>query len=122
MAFLGHPSNDGVSKKKIIGVYILLHQPASHLETNLDDFIDSDNFSVRGYLLLIRKDFVTNTHALGVYDKEGLPFARDLSLENSVDSYFCFPRLYFIQCLTSFFSIDHLLRLYARFLMFFYLT
>ena len=32
-------------------------------ETNLDDSIDSGNFSVRGYLLLIRKD--SNTHMHG---------------------------------------------------------
>ena len=29
-------------------------------------------------------------HGLAVYVKEGLPFAQDLSLENSADSYFCF--------------------------------
>ena len=29
-------------------------------------------------------------HALAVYVKEGLPFARDLALENSADSYLCF--------------------------------
>ena len=29
-------------------------------------------------------------HGLAVYVKEGLPFARDLSLENSTDSYVCF--------------------------------
>ena len=29
-------------------------------------------------------------HGLAVYVKEGLPFAQDLSLENSVDSYLCF--------------------------------
>ena len=29
-------------------------------------------------------------HGLVVYVKEGLPFARDLSLENSADSYLCF--------------------------------
>ena len=59
-------------------------------ETNLDDSIDSGNSSVRGYLPLIRKDFSTHMHGLAVYVKEGLPFARDLSLENSADSYFCF--------------------------------
>ena len=36
-------------------------------ETNLDD-----NFSVRGYLLLIRKDSSTHMHGLAVYVKEGL--------------------------------------------------
>ena len=29
-------------------------------------------------------------NGLAIYVKEGLPFARDLSLENSVDSYLCF--------------------------------
>ena len=56
-------------------------------ETKLDDSIDSGNFSVRGYLPLIRKDSGTHMHGLAVYVKEGLPFARDLSLENSADSY-----------------------------------
>ena len=59
-------------------------------ETNLDDSIDSGNFSVRGYLPLIRKDSSTHMHGLAVYVKEGLPFARDLSLDNSADSYLYF--------------------------------
>ena len=59
-------------------------------ETNLDDLIDSGNFSVKGYPPLIRKDSVTLMHGLAVYVKEGLPFVRDLSLENSADSYLCF--------------------------------
>ena len=59
-------------------------------ETNLDDSTDSGNFSVRGYLPLIWKDSSTHMHGLAVYVKEGLPFARDLSLENSADSYLCF--------------------------------
>ena len=80
-------------------------------ETNLDD---SGNFSVRDYLPLIRKDSSTHMHGLAVYVKEGLPFARDLSLENSADSY-VFDLLYFTQCLTSFSSIDDLLRHYAQF-------
>ena len=33
-------------------------------ETNLDDSIDSGNFSVTGYLPLIRKDSTTNIHSL----------------------------------------------------------
>ena len=45
---------------------------------------------VRGYFPLIRKDYSTHMHALAVYVKEGLPFARDLSLENSADSDLCF--------------------------------
>ena len=46
-------------------------------ETNLDDSIDSDNFSVRGYLPLIRKDSSTHIHGLAVNVKEGLPLARN---------------------------------------------
>ena len=59
-------------------------------ETNFNDSVNSGNFFVRGYLLLIRKDSVTHIHGLAVYVKEGLPFAWDLSLENSADSYLCF--------------------------------
>ena len=51
-------------------------------ETNLDDSNDSGNFSVTGYLLLIRKDSSSHMHGLALYVKEGLSFARDLSLEN----------------------------------------
>ena len=47
-------------------------------ETNLDDSIDSCNFSVRGYLPLMRKDSITHVLGLSVYVKEGLSFARDL--------------------------------------------
>ena len=59
-------------------------------QTNLDDSVDSGNFSVRGYLPLIRNDSSTHMHGLAVYVKELLPFARDLSPENSADSYLCF--------------------------------
>ena len=55
-------------------------------ETNLDDSIDSGNFSVRDYLHLIRKDSVTHMHSLVVYVTEGFPFACNFSLENSADS------------------------------------
>ena len=53
-------------------------------ETNLDDSIDSRNFSVRGYLPLVGKDSDTHMHGLAVYGKEGLPFARDLSLHKTL--------------------------------------
>ena len=60
-------------------------------DTNLDDSIDSGNFSVRVYLPLIGKDFSTHMHGLAVCVKEGLPFSRDLSsLEHSADSCLCF--------------------------------
>ena len=73
-------------------------------ETNLDDSIDSGNFSVRGYLPLIRKDSSTHMHGLAVYVKEGLPFAGDLSLENSADSYLCF-RLALLHSVSYFFFL-----------------
>ena len=73
-------------------------------ETNRDDSIDSGNFSVRGYLPLIRKDSSTHMHGLAVYVKEGLPFARDLSLENSADSYLCF-RLALLHSVSYFFFL-----------------
>ena len=41
-------------------------------EINLDDLMDSETFSVRGYLPLIGKDFLTHMHGLAVYVKKGL--------------------------------------------------
>ena len=76
-------------------------------QTNLDDSIDSGNFSVRGYLPLTWKDFTTHMHSTGIYVKEGLPFPRDLSLKNSTDYYLC---------------INQLLCLYAHFFILLYLT
>ena len=73
-------------------------------ETNLDNSIDSGNFSVRGYLPLIRKDSSTHMHSLAVYVKEGLPFAQDLSQENSADSYLCF-RLALLHTMSCFFFL-----------------
>ena len=87
-------------------------------ESNLDDSIDSGNFSVRGYLPLIRKYSSTHMYGLPVYVKEGLPFARDLSLENSGDSYLCF-RLALLHSVSYF---DHLLHLSAWFLILFHIT
>ena len=46
-------------------------------ETNLDDSIDSGNFSVMGYLPLIQKNSITYMHGLAVYLKEGLIFVWD---------------------------------------------
>ena len=56
-------------------------------DTNQDDSIDSGNFSVRRCFPFIRKDSSTHMHDLAVYVREGLPFAQDLSLENSEDYY-----------------------------------
>ena len=73
-------------------------------KTNLDDSIDSGNFSVRGYFPLIQKDSSTHMHGLAVYVKEGLPFTQDLSLENSADSYLCF-RLALLHSVSYFFFL-----------------
>ena len=73
-------------------------------ETNRDDTIDSGNFPVGCYLRLIRKVSSTHMHGLAFYVKEGLPFARDLSLENSADSYLCF-RLALLHSLSYFFLL-----------------
>ena len=43
-------------------------------------------------------------HGLAVYVKEGLPFTRDLSLEDSADSYLCF-RLALLHSLSYFFFL-----------------
>ena len=72
-------------------------------ETNLDDSIDSGNFSVRNSL--IQKDSSIHMHGLAVYVKEGPPFAWDLSLENSADSYLCF-RLALLQSVSYFFFLN----------------
>ena len=85
-------------------------------ETYLVDAVDSGNFSLTVYLLLIRKDSITHMHGLAVYVKEGLPFARDLSLENSAYLYLGF-RLALVYCLI-FSPINHLF-LFARFWLYF---
>ena len=43
------------------------------------------NFSVRGCLPLIQKDYTTHVHGLTVYVKKGFPVGQDLFLENSAD-------------------------------------
>ena len=56
------------------------------------------------YLPLIQKDSTTHKNGLAVYVKEGLPLARDLFLENSVDSYLCF-RLALLHSVSYFFFL-----------------
>ena len=48
------------------------------------------NFSVSVYLPLIQKDSIIHLHGLTVNLKEGVPFAQDLSLENSAGYYLRF--------------------------------
>ena len=52
----------------------------------------------------MQKDSTTHMHRLAVYVKEGLPFARDLSLENSADFYLCF-RLALLHSVSYFFFL-----------------
>ena len=73
----------------------------------MNDSIDSGNLSVSGYLPIIRKDSVTHMHDLAVYMKEGFLFARDLSPENSADSYLCF-RLALLHSFSYFFFLYRL--------------
>ena len=91
-------------------------------EANLNDSIDSGNFFVRGYLPLIRKDSSTHMHCLTVYMEEILPFAQDLSLENCADSDLCFWLALLHSLFYFFFSIDHLVCLYAWFFILFHVT
>ena len=74
-------------------------------ETNLDDSIDSVNFSVGGYIRLIWKDSTTHVHGLAVCVME----------ENSADSYLCFW-LTLLHSVSSFSTICHRLFLLERFL------
>ena len=76
-------------------------------ESNLDDSIDTGNFSVvifRGYLFLTWNVSITHMHGLAVYVKEELPFAWDLSLESSAGSYLCF-RLALLYSVSYFFPL-----------------
>ena len=89
-------------------------------ETNLGDSVDSGNFSVRGYLSLIRKDSGTQIVLQFMWRKDFLLHRTHPRKTLSILAY-VFGWLYFTQCLPSFSSIN-LLRLYAWFLMLFYLT
>ena len=90
-------------------------------QTNLDDLIDSGNFC-EGLSFLNKKDSITHVHSFVVYVKEGLPFTREASLENFVDSYLCFQLALLHSVSYFFYSVDHFLRHCARFLTLFHLT
>ena len=80
-------------------------------QTNLEDSIDSGNFSVRGFLPLIRKDSTIYIHGLSVYVEKRFPFAQELSLENSMDSCLCF-RLALFHSVSYFFFLHQSPSLY----------
>ena len=67
-------------------------------------------------------DSITHMHGLAVYVKERLPFARDLSLENSTDFYLCF-QLALLHSGSYFFFLDGSpSSSYVEFLILFHLT
>ena len=102
-----------LSSTNIWGLHSNLVGCESFLESNSADILAllrqiwmtqlSLAISLRGYLLLIQKDYITHVHGLAVYVKEGLPFAQDLSL---VNSYLC---RFLLMFLTSFTSLSVLL-------------
>ena len=59
-------------------------------ETNLSpNFADSD-FSIPGYLPIIRKDSSTHMHGLAVYARDTLPISREVHLEKPTEPFMCF--------------------------------
>ena len=72
--------------------------------TNVDDSIDSGNFSVKCYFPLIQKDSSTYMHSHAVYVNEGFSLTLGLSLENSADCYLSF-RLALLHALSYFFFL-----------------
>ena len=79
--------------------------------------------SLRDYLPFNPKGFycITQKHGLAICVKEGLPLARDLSLENSEDSYLCF-RLALLHSVSYFFFLYRLPCLCVPLLILFHLT
>ena len=59
-------------------------------ETNLDDSIDSGNFSVRGYLPLIRKDSSTHAWSPSLCERRSSFCTRLISWFTSLSVYFFF--------------------------------
>ena len=59
-------------------------------ESNLNPTIRSEDFSVSGYLPIIRKDSQTNMHGLAVYVRESLPASRQVNLEDPNQPFMCF--------------------------------
>ena len=57
---------------------------------------------MRVYLPLTQKDSIIHMHGFAIYVREGLPFARDLSLEKHANSYLCF-RLALLHSVSYFF-------------------
>ena len=71
-------------------------------DTNLDDSIDSGNFTVRGYLSLLQKDSITHMHGLVLYVKKYFLLHGTYLYKTLRILTYVFDWLYFTQCLTSF--------------------
>ena len=79
--------------KELEDLYLQKHNNKNQMFNIYHDkllLIVNKHFSVKSYLPLIRKDSSTHMNGLAVYVKERLPFALELSLGNSADSYLCF--------------------------------
>ena len=59
-------------------------------ETNLSPNIADSDFSIPGYLPIIRKDSSTHMHGLAVYARETLPISRETHLEKPTEPFMCF--------------------------------
>ena len=91
-------------------------------KTNLDDSIDSSNFSMRGYLPLIRKIQVHICMFSQYKLKKDFLFHGTYHQKTLQILTYVFGWLQFTQCVTSFSPINHLLRLWAWFFILFHLT
>ena len=86
----------------LIILWIKVSWCSGFISGKLDVWIRSSNFTVRDYVPLIWKDCVTHMYGFVFYMKEGLPFARNLSLEKLRNLICFFNWLCFSDCLTFF--------------------
>ena len=74
-------------------------------ETNLSsNFADSD-FSIPGYLPIIRKDSPTHMHGLAVYARDTLPISREVHLEKPTGAFHVLPSVFTSLYILSLFSL-----------------
>ena len=59
-------------------------------ETNLSATMADSDFSIPGYLPIIRKDSSTHMHGLAVYARDTLPISREAHLEKPSETFMCF--------------------------------
>lgn len=89
----------------LIILWIKVSWCSGFISGKLDVWIRSSNFTVRDYVPLIWKDCVTHMYGFVFYMKEGLPFARNWSLEKLRNLICFFNWLCFSDCRT-FFSLS----------------